>query len=287
MFSKCESLTNIDLSNFNTQNVINMNSMFSNCQSLKNINLSNFKTQNVTNMSGMFNGCESLTNIDLSNFNTQNVPSLSGMFFECKSLINIDLSIFNTQNVINMDSMFYNCSSLKKENVKIKNSEKRIFDELENIYDDNINIQPFDLEENFDISSINLDDDYQYALKHNIQLEINRRKKANSRTTEVEKEYQILIDAAPQNIYNDLETKYSNLLDLLETKYDRMVAYNLATSNYSKAQDEYNHGSISKKEFLTSETNMNTALNNLVMVNYDFKIALETYRASAAGYGNS
>ena len=60
MFSHCESLTNINLSNFNTQNVTNMSYMFADCKSLKNINLSNFNTQNVTNMSRMFSHCESL-----------------------------------------------------------------------------------------------------------------------------------------------------------------------------------------------------------------------------------
>ena len=35
--------------------------MFHGCSSLTNINLSNFNTQNVTNMSWMFYGCSSLT----------------------------------------------------------------------------------------------------------------------------------------------------------------------------------------------------------------------------------
>ena len=34
--------------------------MFSGCSSLTNINLSNFNTQNVTDMGWMFNGCSSL-----------------------------------------------------------------------------------------------------------------------------------------------------------------------------------------------------------------------------------
>ena len=50
MFSGCNSLTNLNLSNFNTQNVTNMSFMFSECDSLTNINLSNFNTQNITNM---------------------------------------------------------------------------------------------------------------------------------------------------------------------------------------------------------------------------------------------
>jgi len=60
MFEGCWSLTNINLSNFNTNNVTNMSSMFEGCSSLKNINLSNFNTNNVTNMSSMFIGCSSL-----------------------------------------------------------------------------------------------------------------------------------------------------------------------------------------------------------------------------------
>ena len=60
MFSECSSLTNINLSNFNTNNVTNMSYMFSGCSSLININLSNFNTNNVTDMSGMFDGCKKL-----------------------------------------------------------------------------------------------------------------------------------------------------------------------------------------------------------------------------------
>ena len=60
MFFGCKSLTNLNLSNFNNQNVTNMRDMFSNCSSLTNINLSNFNTQNVTNMFNMFSECGSL-----------------------------------------------------------------------------------------------------------------------------------------------------------------------------------------------------------------------------------
>ena len=93
------------------------NYMFSGCSSLTNINLSNFNTQNVTNMSDMFFGCSSLTNLDLSSFNTPKVTNLNGMFYGCSSLKSLDLSNFNTQNVTNMEHMFYECSSLKKENI--------------------------------------------------------------------------------------------------------------------------------------------------------------------------
>ena len=63
-----------------------MSYMFSNCESLPNLNLSNFNTQNATNMRGMFNACISLPNLNLSNFNTQKVTYMSCMFSSCYNL---------------------------------------------------------------------------------------------------------------------------------------------------------------------------------------------------------
>ena len=51
MFERCSSLKELNLSNFNTNNVTNMESMFYECSSLKELNLSNFNTNNVTDMS--------------------------------------------------------------------------------------------------------------------------------------------------------------------------------------------------------------------------------------------
>ena len=63
------SLTSLDLSNFNSNNVNNMSYIFYGCSSLTSLNLSN----NVNNMNHMFYGCSSLISLDLSNFNTNNV----------------------------------------------------------------------------------------------------------------------------------------------------------------------------------------------------------------------
>ena len=46
-----------------------MSGMFSRCSSLKELNLSNFNTNNVTNMRYMFYECSSLKELNLSNFN--------------------------------------------------------------------------------------------------------------------------------------------------------------------------------------------------------------------------
>ena len=123
MFSGCSSLTYIDLSNFNAQNVTNMYGMFNECESLKNINLSNINTQSVTNMSLMFFGCISLEDMDLSNINTQNVTDMSGMFSLCILLKNINLSNINTKNVRNMSGLFSGCKSLSNINLSKFNTE--------------------------------------------------------------------------------------------------------------------------------------------------------------------
>ena len=57
MFSGCSSLKELNISNFNTNNVTDMGSMFRGCSSLKELNLSDFNTNNVTYMGFMFQGC--------------------------------------------------------------------------------------------------------------------------------------------------------------------------------------------------------------------------------------
>ena len=55
MFNECNNLKELNLSNFNTNNVTNMRLMFQLCNNLNELNLSNFTTNNVTDMSYMFN----------------------------------------------------------------------------------------------------------------------------------------------------------------------------------------------------------------------------------------
>ncbi len=124
MFSNCESLTSIDLSNFNTSNVTNMGNMFYFCKSLTSLDLSNFETSNVTDMQNMFVFCSSLTDLDLSGFNTSKVVNMDSMFSRCDSLTNLDISNFDTSNVTNMNDMFYNCKSLTNLDVSNFNTSK-------------------------------------------------------------------------------------------------------------------------------------------------------------------
>ena len=52
IFGGCEKITKIEMTNFNTENIINMKCMFSGCKSLEDLSIIN--TQNVNNMNSMF-----------------------------------------------------------------------------------------------------------------------------------------------------------------------------------------------------------------------------------------
>ena len=50
MFRNCESLKSLDLSNFDTSQVTDMNNMFQNCYTLTSLNITNFDNSKVTNL---------------------------------------------------------------------------------------------------------------------------------------------------------------------------------------------------------------------------------------------
>lgn len=95
--------------------------MFFGCEGLTILDLSNFDTKNVTDMNHMFYGCENLSTLDLSNFNTKNVTDMRCMFFECENLATLDLSSFDTKNVTYMTDMFSGCESLVSVKLNLNN----------------------------------------------------------------------------------------------------------------------------------------------------------------------
>ncbi len=123
MFCNCQNLTSIDLSHFDTSNVItdeqsgttspaNMQYMFAGCSSLTSLDLTSFNTSGVTSIDSMFKDCSNLVNIDLSSFNTSKVVDMCYVFEGCSSIVNLDLSSFTTH-MTGMNSMFANCTSLE------------------------------------------------------------------------------------------------------------------------------------------------------------------------------
>ena len=117
--------TNLDFINkLDTSKVTNMKYIFSNCNKLKTIDLSNFGTSKVTDMSYMFNYCEELSPLNLSNFDTSKVMNMSNMFYRCRKLTELDVSNFDTSNVTDMGYMFYNLIALETLNLSNFNTNK-------------------------------------------------------------------------------------------------------------------------------------------------------------------
>ena len=68
------------------KDITNTGLMFRNCSNLVSLDLSGFDTSDVIAMDGMFDGCENLTTLDLSNFDTSKLDSMWSMFLNCENL---------------------------------------------------------------------------------------------------------------------------------------------------------------------------------------------------------
>lgn len=142
-FKGCESLTELDLSGSNSENVKEMNEMFSGCRALSKLDLTDFKTGQVTTMENMFCICSTLETLDVSSFNTENVTTMLGMFNNCSSLRSLDLPGFNTANVTQMSSMFIKCSSLRSLDLSSFNTRKVTY--MQNMFEGCTNLESIDL----------------------------------------------------------------------------------------------------------------------------------------------
>ena len=102
--------SSIDVSKFNTGNVLTMNHMFYYSEATEIKGLENLDTSKVIDMQGMFynSNAESLDGIE--NFNTSNVTTMEDMFYSTQTTI-LDVSGFDTSNVTTMEGMFTGISA--------------------------------------------------------------------------------------------------------------------------------------------------------------------------------
>lgn len=106
------SIISIDLSEYDTSNIIDMNSMFMTCDTHE-LDLSKFDTHNVRDMRNMFYRCQRLKHLDLSSFDISKLCGISYMFYHCSSLEWLDISSFtNMESIIEYECLFYGCHSL-------------------------------------------------------------------------------------------------------------------------------------------------------------------------------
>ena len=96
MFNSCSALETITgLNTLNTESCTDMSYMFAYCSRLREVDVSNFDTANVVNMYDMFYYCSALTSLDVSGFNTAKVTNMSYIFGSCTNLQNLNASNFD------------------------------------------------------------------------------------------------------------------------------------------------------------------------------------------------
>lgn len=121
LFNSCSGLKSLDLSNWDTSNVTNMQSTFSNCSKLASLDVSGWDTSKVTTMAYMFYGCQKMTRLDLSSWHTPNLTNTSYMFYCGSSNVweHIDMRNFDFSKVTSSSDMFGSKSYHFKTNCEI------------------------------------------------------------------------------------------------------------------------------------------------------------------------
>ena len=180
MFMELTNIIEIDLSNFDASELVNMNKMFFSCTNLKNVIIGqNFDSSKVTNMENMFRNCKSLISIDLSNLNTISVNSMSFMFESCFSLEYLNITNFDTSSVTMMVSMFGNCYSLVSLNLSNFNTSK--VKGASDMFINCISLKSLDIS-SFDISNFVLMHKMFYNCSSLTSLNLQSFKKSNTMT---------------------------------------------------------------------------------------------------------
>ncbi len=88
-----------------------MSGLFEGCSSLTALDLSNFDTSMLGEMDEMFSGCTALTTLDLSNFDTSMLDYMYEVFLGCSALTTIYCNS-TWDNECSRD-MFAGCTSLR------------------------------------------------------------------------------------------------------------------------------------------------------------------------------
>ena len=114
IFGKLNTVEVVDISGWDTSNVITMDCMFIQCKKLKKIiGIENLDVSKLENATSMFSHCEKLVELDLTNWNPILLKNAWNMFSYCSNLKIIE-NIENWQlpNIKSVRQMFYKCAKL-------------------------------------------------------------------------------------------------------------------------------------------------------------------------------
>ena len=200
--------------NLDTTQVIDVNAMFSHCNSLIALNLSNFQLTNDAYIGYMFNSCINLKYIDFSNFPPITIYQISRMFRNLTSLVYLNipsLEKFSNSDMTNTFLLYSNnpykvCA--KQENMKKYLSEQNIINNCDDIcfknnikigFNNNICIESCK-ENGYDFEYLNICYNECPEYTHSIHIE-------NKNDT------LICLDKKPQGYYLDTDGFYKKCYD--------------------------------------------------------------------------
>lgn len=106
-------LQKINVSCWDTSNVVVMSDLFRACESLESLDLSSWNTSSVTEIREIFRNCINIVSIDTGGWDTRNIISVQGAFFLCQRLEFLDLSSWDASNLKYDDYMFHSCYRLR------------------------------------------------------------------------------------------------------------------------------------------------------------------------------
>ena len=112
LFNGLKKVTDLNLSGLNVREVNNIGSLFVRNPGLISLNLDGWHLDSIYDMSGMFESLRGLTELHLHDFTTRYVTNMKCMFCRTTKLTRLDLSSFDTSQVTDMSSMFEDMESL-------------------------------------------------------------------------------------------------------------------------------------------------------------------------------
>ena len=111
LFAKCKSLKTVKL-RMDTSGITDMSYLFYGCESLEQIDLSQWNTANVRTMQGMFSNCSNLKDIaGHENWDTRSLESVAYMFNATRKLQTVDMSGWDLAGLKNTGWCFQNCGA--------------------------------------------------------------------------------------------------------------------------------------------------------------------------------
>lgn len=121
-FAGLKNVRHLDLHGFDVSKVNNIGAIFSGNPTLVSLNLANWQLDSIHAMDSLFAGMHALTDLNLTGFTTKNVTDMHHMFTECYALTTLDLSSFDTSKVTDMNNMFRDNFALKNLNLSSFNT---------------------------------------------------------------------------------------------------------------------------------------------------------------------